>query len=555
MTDVIDRLVAEGDLARAAQLLETRRQWARAADLYEQLWDFSGAARAALGDGDLPRALANTLRGRDQAALARLFVELEHADRELQLRCAEACEQRGAPIRAAQLYRWAGEDTRAAELYEQAGMRLEAAELYERAGAAKRAMELYRQHLEEMKDSRVAQLALGRLLVRFGQHAEAVPLLQRAVSAEPRRADDEEPSPDIRDANDAAEDDEAKLAAGVALVAALSRLGYPTAAEESLRFLQGIEGAPADVRECLDAPELTPVSEEADQGPVLAGRYRLGKLLGSGGMGRVYRGRDLLHERAVAVKVFTAPGGARGRDAYQRFVREAVATGKLQHAHIVSLIDFNDEMGFVVLEYMAGGSLAERLSGPMAVSTCRSIMLQVLAGLGAAHQRGIVHRDIKPSNIFFTAAGAAKLGDFGVAHLQDSGQTQTGAFIGTLAFMSPEQITGEPITFATDVYALGVTLYLMLTGELPFQPPGLIDKHLYDKPRPPSSRRPELPAICDEVVTRCLAKAPQDRYDALSSLIAGVERFPRELATMQRNAGMRPRAPSGELAAASARAR
>jgi len=182
-----------------------------------------------------------------------------------------------------------------------------------------------------------------------------------------------------------------------------------------------------------------------------------------------------------------------------------------------------------VLEHMTGGTLADRLRPRIAPTVCRAVLLQVLSGLTAAHQRGIVHRDIKPSNIFFTAAGAAKLGDFGVAHLQDAGQTQTGAFIGTLAFMSPEQIQGAEVTYATDVYALGVTAFLMLTGQLPFSQPDLIQKHMSTAPPAPSALLPQLPVICDEVVARCLAKEPGDRYESLEELRLSVERFPTEL--------------------------
>src|SRR6185295_5795979 len=138
-------------------------------------------------------------------------------------------------------------------------------------------------------------------------------------------------------------------------------------------------------------------------------------------------------------------------------------------------------------------------------------------GLRAAHAHGVVHRDIKPANVFLGAAGEAKLGDFGVAHLQELGATQTGGFIGTLAFMSPEQITGAPLSYACDVYALGVTLFQMLTGHLPFLGPDFVGAHLGTPPPPPSSHKPALSPF-DALLARMLAKDPRARHESLEEL-------------------------------------
>src|SRR5512138_2727852 len=146
--------------------------------------------------------------------------------------------------------------------------------------------------------------------------------------------------------------------------------------------------------------------------------------------------------------------------AYERFVREARLASTLRHPSLVEVYDVSVERGFLVMEYLPGGSLAQRLAaGRLTPVQVRRMALDVIAGLEAAHHRGVVHRDVKPANIFFDARGTAKLGDFGVAHLVDLGQTQTGGLIGTLAYMSPEQITGAPISIAADMYALGVTLF------------------------------------------------------------------------------------------------
>jgi len=202
--------------------------------------------------------------------------------------------------------------------------------------------------------------------------------------------------------------------------------------------------------------------------------------------------------------------------------------GELRHPNVVRLVDFNEDLGFMAQEFMSGGTLAQRLQRDLPLTACRDITLQLLSGLAAAHQRGIVHRDIKPSNIFFDAAGAVKLGDFGVAHLQDSGQTQTGAFIGTLAYMAPEQITGADLTFACDLYALGVLLHRMVTGRLPFEPPDLVGQHLGSEPPRPSTVREGLPVAYDQVILRCLAKNPAQRHPSLDALRRAVEALPVE---------------------------
>lgn len=507
----LQRLMAEGRLMEAAKHLEERGAFLRAVELYEQVWEFSAAARAAQLGGDLPRALAAALQTRQPDLVHQVLSAAKVAPVEVSRACAEACEKRGRWVEAAQLHERGGHSKDAARCYGEAGIWQEAARCHEALGDERAAIDCFRRHLDEVQEEEGAggfptKLSLGRLLLRFGRYEEAVLLLQ-----------------------DAAEhlEDTLSIQATKGVVAGLARLGYMHGAAAALDLLRERlpQAEDISVKTCLEDPTLQPAAD-GEEDRVLAGRYRLGKLLGAGGMGSVYLGEDLLTRQEVAVKVFTTPAGTRGRDAFHRFVREARATGKLRHPHIVSLLDFDEEQGFMVLEYMAGGTLAQALGGGLDLSACRAIFLQVLEGLAAAHQRGIIHRDIKPSNIFFTSAGAAKLGDFGVAHLQDSGQTQTGAFIGTLAFMSPEQISGEPVTFATDIYALGVMLFLMLTGRLPFSPPDLVGQHLSAIPPRPSDLRPDLPAPCDKVLLRCLAKRPEERHESLDALRREIQGLP-----------------------------
>jgi serine/threonine-protein kinase len=194
---------------------------------------------------------------------------------------------------------------------------------------------------------------------------------------------------------------------------------------------------------------------------------------------------------------------------------------------------------------MPGGTLAERLAGegPLSPAAARRLGLDALAALGAAHERGIVHRDVKPANLFFDAAGNAKLGDFGAAHLADFGQTQTGGFMGTVAYMSPEQITAAAIGVAADLYALGVTLFEALTGRPPFLGPDLVAQHLGETPPAPSSLRPELTAAHDEVLARALAKAPEARWASAADMAAAVARWPTQAGVAARAAAEAPAEP------------
>ena len=216
------------------------------------------------------------------------------------------------------------------------------------------------------------------------------------------------------------------------------------------------------------------------------------KFIGSGGMGRVYLARDLFAGRDVAVKVVAPPADAKLADGYRRFVREARAVSSLNHPNIVQVLEFHEDLGLLAMEYMAGGTLADRLPGPLSPAAVRQLVLSLVAGLEAAHAHGVIHRDLKPANVFYSSSGEAKLGDFGVAHLQDLGATQTAGFIGTLAYMSPEQISGAPLSFAADVYALGVTVFQALTGRLPFRGPDFVAQHLGDAPPRPSEIRANL---------------------------------------------------------------
>lgn len=265
-------------------------------------------------------------------------------------------------------------------------------------------------------------------------------------------------------------------------------------------------------------------------GHTLDEKYRLESRLGIGGMGTVYRARHLLIDRPVAIKVLN-PRFVEDEAARTRFRREAKAAGRLQHTNAVTVTDFGqsqDGYVYLVMELLEGRTLREVLAKEAPLDTARSVslMLQVSAAVAAAHEAGIIHRDLKPANIFIVqhaeVPAVVKVLDFGIAKLAADALddddhmtlTQVGAMIGTPRYMSPEQCDGADLTPAADVYSLGVILYEMLTGTVPFSgstPLAIAMKHTSETPRSPREFVSSIPPALEQVVLRTLEKSPADR--------------------------------------------
>jgi serine/threonine-protein kinase len=326
------------------------------------------------------------------------------------------------------------------------------------------------------------------------------------------------------------------------LIATLAAMGLRDGARDALLELRATDDSvSADLDAYLRSwrDEGTERKATRDR-ELVAGRYRIDRLLGAGASGRVFLATDEVTNRQIAIKMFFA-AGARGGQAYERFVREARLASTLRHPSLVEVYDVSVERGFLVMEFLPGGSLAQRLAAGerFAPVQLRRMALDVVAGLEAAHHRGVVHRDVKPANIFFDARGTAKLGDFGVAHLVDLGQTQTGGLIGTLAYMSPEQITGAPITIAADLYALGITLFEAVCGRLPFLGPDFVAQHLGEEPPAASSVGPDIAPGWDPILSGLLVKNPRERTATLADLRRQLEEL--DLGSGRTRVGMRPK--------------
>jgi serine/threonine-protein kinase len=247
------------------------------------------------------------------------------------------------------------------------------------------------------------------------------------------------------------------------------------------------------------------------------GPYQIEAILGSGGMAVVYRARRADSE-TVALKVLFPPPEA-SRELRLRFEREAHTAARLRHPAIVRILDAgqSDGYAYLAMPMIEGQTLADRLrqADPLSEAEATEIAWQMADALAYAHSQGVVHRDIKPSNILITRDGRAWLTDFGVAQaLDDPGLTRTGQTVGTPAYMSPEQASGDqPVDGRTDLYALGVVLYQMVTGRTPFQgpTPRILHAHLYEPPPPPSTIAPVSPAM-EAIIMRALAKEPSQRF-------------------------------------------
>jgi eukaryotic-like serine/threonine-protein kinase len=261
-------------------------------------------------------------------------------------------------------------------------------------------------------------------------------------------------------------------------------------------------------------------------GTVLSGRYKLEAKLGSGGMSTVYLARDNTLDRPVAVKVMHREMSEQP-DQLQRFRQEARAVAKLSHPNVVAVIDAGEDGGhpYIVFEYVEGETLKQRINriGALDAQEALAYAIEIARGLTVAHARNMVHRDIKPQNVLIDSEGRAKLTDFGISRqLEQDGMTATGRVLGTTDYVAPEQAMGHPVDKRSDVYSLGVVLYEMLVGQVPFHADsqvGVAMKHVNEELPDVQQRRPELSAAAAMVVERATAKDPAQRYQAVGEMI------------------------------------
>jgi eukaryotic-like serine/threonine-protein kinase len=266
------------------------------------------------------------------------------------------------------------------------------------------------------------------------------------------------------------------------------------------------------------------------------GRYRIIRKLGAGGMANVYLAEDQELGRRVAIKILNERH-ANDDQFVERFRREAKNAAGLSHPNIVSIYDRGEAEGtyYIAMEYLDGRSLKELIvgRGPAPVHVAIDYTRKILDALRFSHRNGIVHRDIKPHNVIVDAEGRVKVTDFGIARAGTSQMTEVGSIIGTAQYLSPEQAKGAPVDQTSDLYSVGIVLYELLTGKVPFtgdSPVEIAMKHISAIPEPPSSIRPDIPEDLDLVVLRALAKTPEERYPSAEEMDKDLARVAQGLA-------------------------
>jgi eukaryotic-like serine/threonine-protein kinase len=302
------------------------------------------------------------------------------------------------------------------------------------------------------------------------------------------------------------------------------------------RFNEPIQFCPNDGSQTYEAQENQAPRQDPLLGRVIDGRYRIEQQIGEGGMGVVYMATHTVLQKKLALKVLRGDN-SRDADVVQRFMQEAQAATSIGHSNIIDISDFgrlSDGSVYFVMEYLAGTSLAEMIKkgGSVPVQEAVHLIRQIASALEAAHARGIVHRDLKPDNIFVIRQGGdprfVKVLDFGVAKVGGAASklTKTGMVFGTPHYMSPEQAAGHSVDQRTDIYALGVIMYEMFTGKVPFDADtfmGILSKHMFEQPARPTDIVGASLGALETVVLRTLEKNPDHRYQSMADLLVDLD--------------------------------
>jgi tetratricopeptide (TPR) repeat protein len=472
--------------AKAGELLE-------AGDLYRSVERYEDAANC-------------YLRFEDFAQAAEMFVQSN--DR---ARAAECFERAGRFSDAAECYALGGDDLREAEMLDKAGEHLRSGQIHRGAGREDEAIAAFQQVASDHPDALAATAALGEIFRERGKYSLAIAKLEEAL--EGREVDRDTVRPwytlaTVRESDGALEQ-------AVALY------------EKVLAFDYNYEDAEQHLARCREALGAREEAENAASSASLSqtsdGRYAIQSTLGRGGMGIVYKAQDTVLDRTVAFKVLPEALNENPQ-ALKNFLREAKSAAQLNHPNIVTVYDAGVQDGafYIAMEYVDGNTLKDivRKRGPIGARGIVHVLAQMAEALSYAHEKKIVHRDIKNANTMWTRDRKAKIMDFGLARVIEEVRNHTTVVSGTPYYMSPEQTLGKNVDHRTDIYSLGVSVFEMATGTLPFTEGNLPYHHVHTSPPDPRDLKPDVPDLLAQIILRCLCKDPGERYQSTREILA-----------------------------------
>jgi tetratricopeptide (TPR) repeat protein len=532
----------QNQLEKAAELFLEGGQPVRAADALQQLGDEQSAARIL---GEYHRSRGEDVEAAHHLELAGDFLAAGDVYRKLEdfARAGQAYEKATDRVQAAEMYQLAGHPGRAATCFEkasrwdeaaacweqardprrqaaalvQAGRLLAAGEAYHREQIDEEAIKVLQQIPASNPDFAAASAILGQIFQRRGQHSLAIKKLRQAVGTGDLDrhnlrlyyilATTCEAHGDLREAIDLYEK---ILACDYHFEDVEARLKAAKARRPES------EPRPAEPGETA-APAVT-----ARKGPA---RYQVLSELGRGGMGIVYKANDTVLDRVVALKVL--PDTLKENpQALKNFLREAKSAAQLNHPNIVTVYDAGEQDGryYIAMEYVDGNTLKEivRRRGAIAPGGVLHVLVQMCEALAYAHDKKIVHRDIKTANTMWTRDRKAKIMDFGLAKIVEEVRNHTTLVSGTPYYMSPEQTLGRNVDYRTDIYSLGVTIFELATGRLPFTEGNIPYHHVHTQPPDARDVNPQVPPLIAQIVARCLLKDPAERYQSVRDILAEV---------------------------------
>ncbi len=503
-----------GEIKEAAQFLEEAGDYLEAGDFYRQLEDYARA-------GCCYKRQAGFVQAAEMFRMA--------GDRPQAAECFELAERFTA---AAECWALEGNPEKEAELLAKAGDYLSAGEAYHREGVDEEAISALQKVQPDDEGFGRASALLGDIFRSRGQLSLAIKKLKQAIGDDPLSRENLEVFYSLASLYTSNN----QLADGVELFEKILAFDY---------HYRDVEQRLIEARDLLK--QLGPIESQEGSaagrsivsgGSGQPGRYQIVGELGRGGMGIVYKAKDTSLDRIVAYKVLPDTL-AENPQALKNFMREAKAAAKLNHPGIVTVYDTGEQDGryYIAMEYVNGTTLKEilRRRGVISPAGILHVLVQVCEALAYAHENRVVHRDIKSANTMWTRDKKAKIMDFGLAKVVEEVRNNTTVVSGTPYYMSPEQTLGRNIDHRTDIYSLGVTIFEMATGTVPFKEGNIPYHHVHTPPPDVRDLRPELPAGLAAVVTRCMQKDPAERYQSAREILTEVR------ASLGQTSGGRPK--------------